>query len=453
MKINLNTVQQLSSQNGIKVTQSYSTNQKNNTEEISININSKTLDTLNLLSSLGEETFIKSYNNFISDERRAIINKLEEVYSKATKENKTFPNPEQHIRDKYYNQSSIYYIEGLSRMERDVVHRHESDYLKYGKLGNISVIDPNLKDLNSMNVKVESVEKRAFDRDMVNEQFQQLLNKYGISIPKDSNIRFTIEPYDYKVSVNGLEDNNLSSLIEDALNTGNNSEELFRHIQYSRPIYIGDSEQFSEEKEKKYSIYHDVKNLTDYDLRELKNENGKFLTEDGTDIMELLRIGVMNSKNIPEQYKGIAFEIHKEKLNEVEKKGFENIEDLNLSIDYKNGSFYDVGQSENYGVEKRDWIDTLKASKTQTLGEAFKSYRVDIDAENKSDIIKEALNIKNTNFNAFSLEGKSLFEKYGDNPELMKLILMQKYLFGQDDNEIDKKFYKLLEEWEDIKNL
>ena len=81
----------------------------------------------------------------------------------------------------------------------------------------ISAIDPNLKDLNSINGIVDSVEKRAFDRDMVNEQFQQLLNKYGISIPKDSNLKFTIEPYDYKVTVSGLDDKNLSSLIEDVL--------------------------------------------------------------------------------------------------------------------------------------------------------------------------------------------------------------------------------------------
>ncbi|WP_119173510.1 DUF4885 family protein, partial [Aliarcobacter cryaerophilus] len=86
-------------------------------------------------------------------------------------------NPEQHIRDKYFSQASPYYIEGLSRVEREVAHRHESDYLKYGKLRNISAIDPNLKDLNSINGIVDSVEKRAFDRDMVNEQFQQLLNK------------------------------------------------------------------------------------------------------------------------------------------------------------------------------------------------------------------------------------------------------------------------------------
>ena len=180
MNINTN-IQSFSSQSGIKVTQNGNSNQsidKNkNSEAVNINIDSKTLDTLNLLSSLGEETFIKSYNNFISDERRAIRNRLEEVYSKATKENKKFANPEQHISDKYYSQASPYYIEGLSRVERDVAHRHESDYLKYGKLRNISAIDPNLKDLNSINGIVDSVEKRAFDRDMVNEQFQQLLNK------------------------------------------------------------------------------------------------------------------------------------------------------------------------------------------------------------------------------------------------------------------------------------
>ena len=280
MNINTN-IQSFSSQSGIKVTQNGNSNQsidKNkNSEAVNINIDSKTLDTLNLLSSLGEETFIKSYNKFISDDEKAVRNRLEEVYSKATKENKKFANPEQHIRDKYYSQASPYYIEGLSRVEREVAHRHESDYLKYGKLRNISAIDPNLKDLNSINGIVDSVEKRAFDRDMVNEQFQQLLNKYGISIPKDSNLKFTIEPYDYKVTVSGLDDKNLSSLIEDVLNTGDNSEELFRHIQYSRPTYLGTSEQFSEDKSMKYGIFHNVKELTGYDLRELENVDGKFL--------------------------------------------------------------------------------------------------------------------------------------------------------------------------------
>ena len=302
-------------------------------------------------------------------------------------------------------------------------------------------------------IRVESAEKKAFNRDMVNEQFQQLLNKYGISIPKDSNLRFTIEPYDYKVTVSGLDDKNLSSLIEDVLNTGDNSEELFRHIQYSRPTYLGTSEQFSEDKSMKYGIFHNVKELTGYDLRKLENVDGKFLTKDGTDVIELLRIGVMNSKHISEEYKGVAFDSYSADLSEVAKKGFENIEDLDLSIDYKNSSFHDVGQSETYGVGKRDWIYELKASKTQTLGEAFKEYRKDIVYdENSQDIIKEALNLKEFSFKEIKSDADSLLEKYGSKDmELIKLLLMQKYLMGKEDSEANKEFYKLLKEWKESK--
>ncbi|MFA7021538.1 DUF4885 family protein [Aliarcobacter sp.] len=450
MKINTN-IQQFSSLSGIKVTQNNYTQQTNkNSEAVNIDIDKNTLNSLNLLSSLDEETFIKSYNNFISDDEKAVRNRLEEVYSKATKENKKFANPEQHISDKYYSQASPYYIEGLSRIERDVAHKHEMDYLKYGKLRNISFIDPNIKDLNSMNDRVESAEKKAFNRDMVNEQFQQLLNKYGISIPKDSNLRFTIEPYDYKVTVSGLDDKNLSSLIEDVLNTGDNSKELFSHISLSRSSYIDDSIQFSKDKSMKHSIYHTVKELTGYDLRDLENVDGKFITEDGTDVMELLRIGVINSKNIPEEYKGVAFDGYSANLSELAKKGFENVPDLVLSIDYKNGSFYDVGQSENFGMGKTKWIDELKASKSQTLGEAFKNYRQDsVNLEDKQDIIKDALNLNTLTLDSLKSEAKGLFEEYGTTDfELIKLILMQKYLTGKEDSQADKEFYKLLKEWE-----
>ena len=455
MNINTN-IQSFSSQSGIKVTQNGNSNQSidksKNSEAVNINIDSKTLDTLNLLSSLGEETILKArLNGYVNTEAKLARNRLEEVYSKATKENKKFANPEQHIRDKYFSQASPYYIEGLSRVEREVAHRHESDYLKYGKLRNISAIDPNLKDLNSINGIVDSVEKRAFDRDMVNEQFQQLLNKYGISIPKDSNLRFTIEPYDYKVTVSGLDDKNLSSLIEDVLNTASNSKELFSHIYNST---LDNNSQVSKEKSDKKTLFHEIKNRTGYDLRELENIDGKFLTKDGTDVIELLRIGVMNSKHISEEYKGVAFDSYSADLSEVAKKGFENIEDLNLSIDYKNGSFHDVGQSETYGVGKRDWIYELKASKTQTLGEAFKDYRKDIVyGENSQDIIKEALNLKEFSFKGIKSEADSLFEKYGSKDmELIKLLLMQKYLMGKEDSESDKEFYKLLKEWEESKN-
>ena len=454
MNINTN-IQSFSSQSGIKVTQNGNTNQSidksKNSEAININIDSKTLDTLNLLSSLEEETFIKSYNNFISDERRAIRNRLEEVYSKATKENKKFANPEQHISDKYYSQPSPYYIEGLSRMEREIAYNHEMDYLKNNKLTKINYIDPNLKDLTSIHGYIEELEEKKFNREAVNTQFQQLLDKYSISIPKDTNLTFTIDPYDYKVSVSGIDDKNLSSLIEDVLNTASNSKELFSHIYNST---LDNNSQVSKEKSDKKTLFHEIKNRTGYDLRELENVDGKFLTQDGTDILELYKTGVINSKNIPEEYKGMVFELYSGKLKELGKKGFENVPDLVLSIDYKNGSFYDLGQSENFGTGKTKWIDELKASKSKTFGEAFKDYRKDIVyGENSQDIIKDALNLKEFSFKGIKSEADSLLEKYGSKDmELIKLLLMQKYLMGKEDSETNKEFYKLLKEWEESKN-
>ena len=454
MNINTN-IQSFSSQSGIKVTQNGNSNQSidksKNSEAVNINIDSKTLDTLNLLSSLGEETFIKSYNNFISDDEKAIRNRLEEVYSKATKENKKFANPEQHISDKYYSQASPYYIEGLSRMEREIAYNHEMDYLKNNKLTKINYIDPNLKDLTSIHGYIEELEEKKFNRESVNTQFQQLLDKYSISIPKDTNLTFTIDPYDYKVSVSGIDDKNLSSLVEDVLNTASNSKELFSHIYNST---LDNNSQVSKEKSDKKTLFHEIKNRTGYDLRDLENIDGKFLTKDGTDILELYKTGVINSKNIPEEYKGMVFELYSGKLIELAKKGFENIEDLNLSIDYKNGSFYDLGQSENFGTGKTKWIDELKASKSKTFGEAFKDYRKDIVyGENSQDIIKDALNLKEFSFKGIKSEADSLLEKYGSKDmELIKLLLMQKYLMGKEDSEANKEFYKLLKEWEESKN-
>ena len=142
------------------------------------------------------------------------------------------------------------------------------------------------------------------------------------------------------------------------------------------------------------------------------------------------------------------------KLTELAKKGFKNVPDLVLSIDYKNGSFYDLGQSENFGTGKTKWIDELKASKSQTFGEAFKDYRKDIVyGENSQDIIKDALNLKEFSFKGIKSEADSLLEKYGSKDmELIKLLLMQKYLMGKEDSEANKEFYKLLKEWEESKN-
>lgn len=93
MLISSNTKQSFSSTSGIKVTENNgsSTNQSKNTEATSLNINSSTLQTLNLLSSLKEETFIKpTQNGYENKDEEALVNKLKEHYKKLMKKIKVF---------------------------------------------------------------------------------------------------------------------------------------------------------------------------------------------------------------------------------------------------------------------------------------------------------------------------------------------------------------------------
>ncbi|MDX4012255.1 DUF4885 family protein [Aliarcobacter skirrowii] len=442
MKINTN-IQQFSSLSGIKVTQNSNTSQNKNSEAVNINIDSKTLDTLNLLSSLNEETILKAYDNsYINPDMEALVKKLEEHYKKTNEENKKFPDPSNHIWNKYNNPKYEYYAKEMNDTERKISFEQEKSQLN-GKYHSFRTADYHVKDMKAIYDDVDVARQKAYYRDKVNEQFSQLLDRYGIEIPKDTNISFTIDPYDYKVSVSGIEDKSLASLLEDVLNTADNSKELFTHIYKSS---TDNNSQITLESNEKSRIFHEIKDKTGYDLRDLENVDGKFLTPDGTDILEIYKEAMIKSDKVPEEYKGLLYEFNAQKLQNVAQKGFLNVPDMVLSIDYKNGSFYDIGQNENFGVGKRDWIDKLDASKPQTWKEANKSDSITIG--NKQGIIKEALNLNTLTLDSLKSEAKGLFEEYGTSDfELIKLILMQKYLMDKEDSQADKEFYKLLKEW------
>lgn len=260
MNINTN-IQSFSSQSGIKVTQNGNSNQSidksKNSEAVNINIDSKTLDTLNLLSSLKEETILKAYDNsYINKDGEAITKRLNEHYKKTNEENKRFPDPSIHIWNKYHNPDYQYYAKQMDKVERDTAYNQEISYLKRGYLKEPAHTDFILKDMKVVNGIVDEAEKKAYYREAVNTQFQQLLDKYSISIPKDTNLTFTLDPYDYKVTVSGIDDKNLSSLIEDALNTASNSKELFSHIYNST---LDNNSQVSKEKSDKKTLFHEIK--------------------------------------------------------------------------------------------------------------------------------------------------------------------------------------------------
>ena len=236
MTINSNT-QSFSSLNGaIKVTQisqpdsSSTTQTKKLNDSISVNISSNS-------EPLKEETVIQARNGYVNPEQEARIKMLNDYYPKVVEENNQFENPYNHIWDKYNNIFSPYYIQGLTKEEREATYTNEFNFQRWGKdSGTYDLRDFMFRnrDNSSLNDNVNVAEEKAFNREKVNTQFQSLLNKYNITIPQDTKLSFTIDPNTLKATVSGSDDETLTKSAQDVIDTADNAKQLFLHIISSR---------------------------------------------------------------------------------------------------------------------------------------------------------------------------------------------------------------------------
>ncbi|XQY91895.1 DUF4885 family protein [Metabacillus sp. HB246100] len=304
-----------------------------------------------------DETVIQSRNNYESESDRR-IKLLDDHYRKVNEQNKRFKYPYNHISDKYTNPSSPYYRHDMTEIERQAARKHEISWLKNGYATSYNLQDAIFRDEPLRHGGVEVAEQKAFNRQKVNEQFKQLLDKFQIKIPDNMKLTFTIDPNTHKLSVSGTDDTELTRLIEEALNSENNAKELFAHIIRSRSH---DNTQFTSEKYDKYNLVRVIKNVTGYNLKDLAVVDGKFVTEDGTDIFDIYKSNLRKNPYVSAQDHGMLTAHYGEQLYALAKHGFDSIPDLVLSIGYEKGSLHDVGQKESYGTGRTDWLDEWKA--------------------------------------------------------------------------------------------
>lgn len=202
---------------------------------------------------------------------------------------------------------------------------------------------------------VEEAEQRLYNRTVVTSEVNELFEENGIEIPEGTTLTFTINPYDYTLTVSGSDDEELTSKIESVLNSGNNSQNLFLHIYDSSNSDNIESTQFTSEKQKKLDAFDQVMDSTGIDLRDCTSKDGTFYTSDGVDVIELY----MNNTTIPSEYQSSVTSYYEPILRELAEEGFDSSDDLVLSIDYKDGSLYDVGQTNGFGEGQTGWIDDL----------------------------------------------------------------------------------------------
>ena len=214
---------------------------------------------------------------------------LDEYYEKQNEENLRFANPKEHIRDKYYNPKSPYYIRGLSPLEREIGMEQELGMLR-GKKPSLNGYDPVIqRTFGGCNSFQADQEYNQEMRGQINDCINQIFSANGIVIPDGTELRLTVDPYDYRIHAEGVE-KDLAAEIEAALNFGENGHSLYSHISYCNQSNAGQqgSGQYVQGGQAKAAVYHMVKQLTDYDLRTLENKNGRFYTPDGSDLWEVL---------------------------------------------------------------------------------------------------------------------------------------------------------------------
>ncbi|MDD2974596.1 MAG: DUF4885 family protein [Aliarcobacter cryaerophilus] len=452
MRIDTNTPQSFSSLNGaIKVTY---TNNASQTE------NSKSINEPVKLNIGNNETIINArLNGYVNDEMAKRNKILEEHYTKMYQENIKFENPMAHISDKYYTENSPYYIKGLTQQERDIARSNEIRQIVLNKpiVDFFGYSDAVLKGkMTPVFDDIMRAEENAYNREAVNSQFQTILSNHGITIPKDEKLIFTIEPNYYTLKVNGAKDENLASAIEEILNKNSeNIKQLFLHISY---VKSDDNTQFTKEKQEKFNIVNSVKEFTGYNLADLEIKDGRFLAPNGEDLFKIFKDNFDKRYPNPGFDKNTILIYHENQLTELARKGFENTPDLILSIEYENGSFYDIGQKENFGTGKTAWIEEWNIAKSSEYNSVqdkinYKSKYTENPSDftrsiNKYDLIKEIEDVTGFNLNDLKeVNGKFLTSNREDIFELYKKGVQSKYFFSKDLQEAQINHYgKLLNE-------
>jgi len=286
---------------------------------------------------------------------------VDEHYAAQNEINKGFDDPRGHIWKKYHDRRYPYYVKGLTNMEREIVCENETRVLN-GMQPTVCAYDPVLQEKfgSKSNVLVRDMEYNQEVRDAIKNSINQIFEQNNIVIPDDVDLQLAVDPYDQKIYALVVEDE-LADKIELALNKGKNGEILYSHIERCNPAKFNlesmdtnfpTPEQYRVSSPWKRSTYLFVKRTTGLDIRELRNENGKFYTPDGEDLWDAVTRGYYSDER---NYDSSILQGYYKHYQCIAEGGWNDGWDSNRVIGYKNGDLYDIGTEYGYGKGQREW--------------------------------------------------------------------------------------------------
>ena len=316
------------------------------------------------VSNVSTTTTIGYQYDGLTEEDRLVNRVLKEHYNKVYQENLSHVDPMAYIRSKYCDVTSPNYCYYMTEEQRHTAYLNEKRMIQtdgkhtagfgrydYALRNYDGIYTGGYKDIGYQR---NTDKEKQYARGVVNQQIATLFSSNGILLEKDADLKFSIDPYTYKITVSGNEDKETLSLMEQILNEGRNGKNLWTHIW----ICMHDSNneimnsQANTIKANQYSLWHEIYNTTGYDVRNSSYKKGTFVTEDGKDLLELFK----KSGN------SAGYELFSSRLLEYAKNGWNENNDLVLEIGFNSSGLYDIGQTNGYGLNQCFWIDKNNTS-------------------------------------------------------------------------------------------
>ena len=228
---------------------------------------------------------------------------------------------------KYFGEGENSYTDRLNADDATrAMYDNELNATLYGTYQNSNLDDPRIK-WNSEDWETQLLKDKESNQRIISAQMKNLLDKKGISVEDGDTLLISFDPYEYLISIEGLRNTNNLSKVNEILKEGENAKELFNYT-------LQNSGSVNQEALTKYKAYQNIKNLTGENLGELTLRNGNFYTEEGRNILSLVKQGIDKDTLIPQDFKNVAYDYSKRLLKEVAEKGFNSMPDLELTIGY-----------------------------------------------------------------------------------------------------------------------
>jgi hypothetical protein len=249
----------------------------------------------------------------------------------------------------------------------------------YGHFFNCADVDDALADgLPNYSSRVDEAEEKRYQRQMVNKQIGNILQANHISLSADDNVTFSVNMSNH-IRVSGVDDDTAKKL-EDALNQGDNGDQLARHIILSKhSIFMSNEERTDTEWKSidKYKFSEAMREYTGYGLDECtQDKTGNYILPDGKNAWSCFKStteaafdgDMAGNDNYWHQYESFYKSLVADRDSEHP--------DMNISIAYHNGSLYDLGNGKQYGDGETGWIDKIveQQEKVTKKPESAKKY-------------------------------------------------------------------------------